>query len=137
MTIDVAGLIDTALYAKLTAAAGTAFYGTRVYDTLAPENTPRPYVVFTQVAGGNDNLTPNLSDSVLYRVECVAATMQDARTGSGYVEQTFGMQYTLTVTGYVNYVMLEQRFYRRIDNVGGTAYYRRGMEFEIRIDQGS
>lgn len=137
MTVDVAGKIDEALYSKLTTAPGTAFYGTRVYDTLAPFGTPLPYVVFTQVAGGNDNLTPNPSDTVLYRIECIAANMKDARTGSGYIEQTFDLQYTLTIMGYVNYAMFEQRFYRLIDSVGGTQYYRRGQEYEIRIDQGS
>jgi len=132
---DFAGSVDAALFSKLTTTPGTAFYGTRIYNMQAPEGVPRPYIIFSQIAGGNDNLTPNDSNDLTYRVECVGATRSDAATGNGYIQQALGsIQYELTVTNYSNYALQRQESFSRVDNIGGTQYWRRGDNYRIRFD---
>lgn len=135
MTFDFAGSVGSALYAALTTSAGTAFYGTRVFEQLAPEGVALPYVVFTQIAGGNDNLTPNSSADLVYSVECIAQSLGSARTGNGYIQSALGsVQFQFNVTGYSNYACQRQEAFARLDNVGGTQYWRRGDNYRVRFD---
>lgn len=132
---DFAGLVDAAIFTKLTTSSGTSFYGIRVYDSQAPEGTQLPYIIFTQIAGGNDNLTPNDSNDLVYRIECVGSVRAQAAQGCGLIQTTLGsVQYELPVTGYSNYSLFRQEAFRRIDNIGGTQYWRRGDNYRLRYD---
>ena len=133
--VDFIGLVDQAIYNRLLASPGTAFYGSHVYRDQAPEGTPLPFVVFTHIAGGEDNLTPNESEDVVYSVLAVGDTSLQASTGNGYIEQAFPRNTTLTVTNYANYGFLREQFIRRVDNIGGTQFYRRGSNYRLLFDR--
>lgn len=127
-------LVDSAITQRLTTTAGTSFYGTRVYYAQAPEGTTLPYIVFDYSSGGSDQLTPNPTADFEYRIECVAATKSDSTTGVGHIETAFPVNYALDIVGYKAYSLQEQRFFSRIDNIGGTQYWRRGAFFRLRYD---
>ncbi len=132
---DFLSLVDAAIYTKLTNSPGTAMYGTRVYNMQAPEGVPPPFVVFTQIAGGNDNLTPNDSNDIVYQIMSVGATRAQAGSVNGFVQAAFGsVQYELNVTGYSNYALFRQQAITRIDNIGGTQFWRRGDNYRIEFD---
>lgn len=67
------------VYAALNVPAVNALVGSRIYQTLAPQNTPRPYVVWQIVGGGPVN---NLSED---------PDMDDARVRIwSYTDETAG-----------------------------------------------
>jgi hypothetical protein len=123
--------LGTALYSKLSTAAGTVLWAGRIYDTQAPEGVALPYVVFQHVAGGDTNISPSRIIDCEYRVECIAATPGDARSGSDYIETAL-KDVALTVTGFNAIACTQQDLFNRVDNVEGKAYYRKGAFYRIR-----
>lgn len=125
--------LDTGLYSKLTTyAAGTAFYATRVYDTLGPQSATLPYVVFQAVSGGDTNEHAGRVVDVEYRVECIAATGADAKTGAGHIEDAL-QDAALTVTGWTSVAVTQGQVFSRVDTVDTKQYHRRGAFYRIRI----
>jgi hypothetical protein len=125
----------SAIYVKLIAIPGTVHWGTRVFDTLGPEGVGLPYVVFQHTAGGSDNITPNQTYDVEVRIECIGATKTDARIGAAYIESGFGsVTDAVSVPGYKNFMTFEQDFFNRVDNIGGTQYWRQGSIYRLRFD---
>lgn len=125
--------VNTGLYSKLTGyAAGTAFYGTRVYDTLAPQSATLPYIVFQHVSGGDTNEHSGRIVDTEYRVECIAATLSDARTGAGHIEDALH-DATLTFTGWNHIACTQGQMFSRLDTVDTKAYHRRGAFYRIRL----
>lgn len=129
--------IGSAIYSKLITASGTALWGSRVYNSQAPEGVALPYIVFQQTAGGADQLTPNPTADVEYRIECVGSTKSQARIGAGYIEDAFSLQFAVNVPGYTNYACQEMRYLDRVDNIGGTQYWRQGSFYRFRFAAGS
>ena len=129
--------IGSAIYVKLTTGPGTAHWSTRCFDTQAPEGTALPYVVFQQSAGGSDNITPNPTADFEYRIECIGSTKAQSRIGAGYIEDTFPLVGAIAVPGYTNYACQEGRYLDRVDNIGGTQYWRQGSFYRFRLTAGS
>lgn len=129
-------VINTAIYSKLTTyVAGTAFYATRVYDTLAPQSISAgtaPYVVFQHVAGGDENINASRIVDCEYRVECIGATLADARTGAGHIEDALHNA-ALTFTGWSQIGVEQGQMFSRLDTVDTRQYHRRGAFYRIRI----
>jgi len=123
--------LGTALYSKLTSTGGTALWGTRVFDTLAPQAAALPYVVFQHVAGGDLNISPSRLVEVEYRVECIGTVLSDARTGSDHIETAL-RDVTLTVSGFNAIACTQQDLFNRVDTVDGKTYYRKGAFYRIR-----
>lgn len=126
--------IGSAIYVTLKNASGTTLWGTRVWDTQAPEGTQLPYVVFQQTAGGSDNLMPNTTADFEYRIEVIGATKAQSRIGAGYIEDAFTLVEGIAVPGYSNYACQEGRYFDRVDNIGGTQYWRQGSFYRFRLN---
>lgn len=61
--------LNTALHSRL--AGGTALVatlgGTNIFYQIAPDNQPRPYVIFSYQAGNEENLTPSrMHNEIVY-----------------------------------------------------------------------
>ena len=129
--------IGSAIYVKLITGPGTALCGSRAFDTQAPEGTVLPYYVFQQSAGGSDNLMPNPTADFEYRIEVIGNTKAQARIGAGYIEDTFTLVGAIAVPGYTNYACQEGRYLDRVDNIGGTQYWRQGSFYRFRLTAGT
>jgi hypothetical protein len=125
--------LDAGLYSKLTGyAAGTAFYGLRVYDTLATQSVAHPYVVFQAIGGGDTNEYNGRFVDVEYRVECIGTTQADAKTGAGHIEDALHNA-ALTVSGWTWFASTQVQVFSRTDNVDGKLYHRRGGFYRFRL----
>lgn len=125
-------IIETGLYSKLTSAAGTVLWGTRVYADQAPAAPTFPYLVFFHVAGGEENVNPAGSFDVLYQVECWGTVLSDARSGQAYLGSALHHQTLSLAGGYTNFWTVQQDFIRTVENVEGKQYWRRGATYRIR-----
>lgn len=123
--------VETGLYGALSTGAGTAFFGTRIYAEQAPAGATLPYVRFSLISGGDEQLTPDRSINLMYQVECWAATQADARTGAGYLESALN-HVPITVSGYTVFWQGIEGWISDVENVEGKQYWRRG--FEVRIN---
>lgn len=127
--------IETGLFSKLSAAAGTVLWGAgtavRVYAEQAPALTTAPYVIFFHVAGGDENMNPAGSFDVIYQVECWANVLAQARQGQTYINAALHHQ-TLTISGATNFWTVQQDLIRSVENVDGKQFWRRGATFQFR-----
>lgn len=129
-------LIEGALYGRLSADATltTLGVGLRVYDTLAPGGTPMPYVIFQQTAGGDENDAPRRAVDVVFRIEAISDVQDSARQIASRIDELLHNQ-PLTLTGWSNYAIENQRLFNRVDTVQGNQYYRKGAFYRVRASK--
>ena len=113
--------IETDLYATLSGNAGvTAICSTRIYPNLAPESASNPLIVYSMVTGNNISTITGVGDMERKRIQIncngntyaeaksLAAAVQSALSGNGYLEFQFD-QYdsqTQTHTTFVDWSFL-------------------------------
>ena len=126
--------MGSALYSKL--AAGTALTnklgGTEIWDTLVPQGTDPPYVVFNFQAGGDDNTSPRRARSVMYQVKAISTASLEAAEIDSLIDASLHEQ-TLTVTGWGNYWLARTTDVAYTQEAGGVLYWHRGGLYRIRI----
>lgn len=123
--------IETGIYSKLTTAAGTAIWGTRVFANQGTAAVTYPYVNFFYVSGGDDNQNPAGSFDVEYQVECWGTVLSQARQGHTYINQALHHQ-TLTISGATNFWTVQRGLISSVENVDGKQIWRRGATYQIR-----
>ncbi len=123
--------IETGIYNKLTSAAGTALWGTRVYADQAPAAPTFPYVIYTYASGSDENVNPAGSFDVEYQVECWGTALSQARSGMTYINAALHHQ-TLTITGTSNFWTVQRGLISTVENVDGRQFWRRGAVYQIR-----
>ena len=81
--------LTTALYSRLSggSALTTALGGTKIYHLQAPDGAALPYVVYSQVSGGDLNDTPTREKSQVYYIRAYAASMTTAGTLDYLIDQ--------------------------------------------------
>jgi len=129
--------IEIGLYNKLkgnstlTAALSSA---TAIYNTVAPQGTSMPYVVFNWAGGGLENISPSELHNVVYVVKALADDTSEAATLQGYIKSAVHLQ-TLTVSGYTNMITLcEDALQFAEATRDGQVIHHRGYVVRIRID---
>ena len=130
--------LETGLYSMLTGdTAVTAAVGaTRVYNTLAPQEGARPYVVFFNSGGGPENVYPGGLESLVYVVKAVADDIKTAATIDQKIRAALhGQEGTLSITGYTplritrtNEVQMPERLQ------DGRVVYHYGAFYRFRFD---
>lgn len=125
-------LLNTALVVKLGANSNLAtLVGSRMYDSQAPFGTPKPYLLFQHIAGGEENNSPRDDVEVVYQIEVVAATLAQARNGRRYIHDALHNE-ELTIVGWSNYKMMAGRLIGGDPaNVEGEQNWRRGQDYDI------
>lgn len=132
--MSIQSVLGSALYARLTATAGTALYGTRVYERQAPAGAQQPYVIFEFRAGGALPLTPTRHIDARYVVACVAASQAEARAGADYIEAAL-IGGPLTASGWTHIATRQESPLSEVQNVAGRQFWRDGALYRIRFDQ--
>lgn len=128
--------IDAALFTQLTATATTLYglVGARVYDTLRISNT-LPAVVYNVQAGGDLNLTPTDVIEVVYNVQGMAATPQEANNVANAIREQLHNA-TLSVSGW-NFIscMCDGEYPPMSELVNGAPIFHRGSMVRIRVSK--
>jgi hypothetical protein len=130
-------VVEDAIYDTLFGHAPlAALVSTRIYRQRAPQGATYPHVVYGLQGGGDENLTPNDSQNLLYAVRFVAeASPDDAGDGADLIRTALHRQ-TLTVSGAVNFWTAAQAYIRftETDERTGKTYYHAGAIYRIRVD---
>jgi len=127
--------LNTAVYSKLS--AGTALTGalggTCIYHGVAPEGKALPYVIWSYVAGGHENMTPNESVNAVLYIRAYAVDAKTAAKLDGYVADL--LETTLSVTGWNNYWLAREEsiVLPEIDDTGKSTWSC-GAYYRVRLD---
>lgn len=127
--------LNTGIYSKLSGgtALTTALGGTAIYHGVAPEGKALPYVVWSYVAGGHENMTPNESVNAVVYVRAYAASAKQAATLDGYVAEI--LETTLTVSGWNNYWLAREESIVLPDiDDAGKSVWSCGAYYRVRLD---
>jgi len=130
--------LETGLYSLITGdTAVTAAVGaTRVYNTLAPQEADRPYVIFFNSGGGPENIYPGDLESLVYVVKAVA----DDRFTAATIDQKLRAalhhkEGTLSVSGYTPLRILRTNSVQMPERMqDGRVVYHTGAYYRFRID---
>jgi hypothetical protein len=127
--------LNTAIYSTLS--GGTALIdalgGTAIYHGIAPEGRALPYVVWSYVAGGHENMTPNESVNAVIYVRAYAVDAKTAAQLDGYVAEL--LETTLSMTGWNNYWLAREEsiVLPEIDDAGKSTWSC-GAYYRVRLD---
>jgi hypothetical protein len=127
--------IDQAIYNKLVGDSEiSTLVGADVYALQAPSGAAEPYILFKQIAGGFEHTSPRPEIDVVYRIECVATSRENAEEGASAIYHALHDQ-DLIIDGWNNYDTAGGGWYTLIDNSEGDVSYRVGGMYRIRADQ--
>lgn len=130
--------LETAIYSRLS--GGTALTallgGTAAYNTVLPGSASYPAVVFQLQGGGDENLTPRRSKSLLYTIKAISATGAKQAGAVDAEIDTLMHGRPLTVSGYTNFwCMRESDVSYAEPNGAGGYYWHVGGVYRIRLAQ--
>ena len=128
--------MGTAIYNTLStnSALTTELGGTLIYNGQAPQDPGDKFVVFNWAGGGDENLTPHRTRNVVYTVQAVATTWNDAATVDRLIDAALHEQ-TLTVSGWTNFWTAREDDINYIEqDAGGNPIFHVGAQYRIRID---
>jgi len=127
--------LNTAIYSKLSAgtALTTALGGTAIYHGVAPEGKALPYVIWSYVAGGHENMTPHESVNAVIYVRAYAADAKKAAQLDGYAAEL--LETELSMTSWDNYWLAREEsiVLPEIDEAGKTTWSC-GAYYRVRLD---
>jgi hypothetical protein len=126
--------VGSAVYTRLATTAGTAHYGTRIYDSLAPVNIASPYVIFQHIEGADLNISPSRIIDVEFRVECVALSANDARIGADHIESAL-RETTVSMSGWSQIAVTLVDLFSEVEQTEGKQFWRRGGFYRLRYSQ--
>jgi len=107
---------------------------TAIYYGVAPQGTPRPYVIFFNAGGGPENIYPGDLTSEVYVVKAVADTMGGALSVDAACKNALHKQ-ALTVTGYTNiWTRRENELSLTEISDDGQRIRHEGAYYRIRVD---
>lgn len=131
-------IVEVALYNLLAGNSSltNALGGTAIYNQLAPQGATYPMVVFSKMAGQDDNASPHRSRQIMYLVE-VRSQVGLGQAGTidaivdGILHQTH-----LSLSGWTNYwTARESDVLDAGIGADGRAAYRSGGVYRFRIGQ--
>jgi len=109
---------------------------TRVYNTLAPQEGARPYVIFFNSGGGPENVYPGKLESLVYVVKAIADDMNTAATIDQKVRAALHQQEaSLTVDGHTPLRILRTNSVQMPERLqDGRVVYHYGAFYRFRFD---
>jgi hypothetical protein len=127
--------VEAALYSRLS--GGTALTallgGTKIYNGLAPQGTVTPYVVFSQLSGIEENLTPTDSENLVYQVKGISSAGMAAAGSIADAINVLLHEQLLTVTGWGCFWCTRERHIRYEEAESGERVAHAGATYRIRL----
>ena len=124
------------IYTTLLNHAGvSALVSTRIYDQIAQDGDglpALPYVVFYIASELMANTTPRDDLDATFRVEAVGERLSQAKSVQDAVYTALHRQ-GLTIAGWSNYWTVFDRLTTLVDVTEGRKYYRRIMDFRVKV----
>ena len=127
--------LNAAIDSKLTGGTAlvSALGGTAIYHGQATEGHALPFVIWSYVAGGHENMTPRESVNAVIYVRAYAASAKTAAILDGYVAEL--METELSVTGWDNYWLAREESIVLPDiDEAGKATWSCGAYYRVRLD---
>lgn len=125
------GLFDTL-------AAGTALIsalgGTAIYDTQAPLGTPKPYLIYTYMGGGDTNFIPRAAIDVTYQVKAVSEDQDEANVIADLARQRLQDADLTLASPWTAYRCQHTTGFKFLENKGRKQIYYAGGLYRIRAD---
>jgi len=128
--------VNTAVFNKLDVSALTTLLGgTAIFYQQAPDHEAVPYVVWSYMAGGDENLTPSrMKNNVLF-VRAYTSNQAQAGTIDAAIDALLHNQ-ELTVSGWTNFWMARETDLSLIENpASGEKNYMAGGTYRVRLSQ--
>lgn len=132
--MDIYSDLNTALYSRLSASAGTALWGSRIYAVQAPTTAPYPYLVYEPVYVGRENLSKHDSFRAIYSVMVYGTTQSDVRTGLGHVTDSLHNA-PLTLSSMKNILIRTGEAYLVSQTVDNQIIYGSGTEVIMMLSE--
>lgn len=132
-------IVNTAIYSSLnnsTALTSLLAGTTSIYYLQAPEAAAYPYIVFSQMAGGDVNDNPNRTRDILYYVRAYG-TVSAAQCGS-IISQVDNLWHggSLSVTDYNNFWLMHEDDIDLVETLPTGGYvYSIGATYRVKIDK--
>ena len=133
----VLNLVSTALYSKFTGNTtlkGLVATNTSFFAIKAPKDAGYPFVVWSLLYGGPENITPSDLQSHLYFIRAYATSALSAGNIHAQVASLLHKQ-TLSVAGFTNiWSALEEEYEGEEILETGNTVYMRGGGYRFRLD---
>ena len=127
--------LETGLFTALNVAAvtGAGLATSGVWNTIAPQTTALPYVIFQHQGGGDENTIPKRMRDPVYTVKALATTKAKALLIDGAVDLILHLG-TLTVSGWTNFWLAREDDvnFMEVDDTGLVVYHVGGI-YRVRI----
>ncbi len=130
--------LSESLYAGL--AASTALTGLLaggslgMFDTLAPQGSSTPLVVYKYMGGGDDNTTQTRARSVVYMVKAIAENLDTAQQIDDKIDAALHNQ-ELTISGWGNWWTARESDVAYAEDSAGVLVWHVGGLYRIRIEE--
>lgn len=125
----------SALYAKLCGASSvTNLVSQRVWESLAPPKSARPYIVYYLGSGRYPNAVPRDTINWVFRVEAVGDTRAKAEQVADAVFGTLH-ESTLTIPGWSNYWLAGEGVATLSETVDGAQRWRYIADFRVKASK--
>jgi hypothetical protein len=133
----VLNLVSIALYSKFTGDTtlkGLVASNTSFYAIKAPKDAAYPFVVWSLLYGGPENITPSDLQDHLYFIRAYATSALVAGNIHAQIVSLLHKQ-TLSVTGFTNiWSALEEEYEGEEILLTGNTVYMRGGGYRFRLD---
>lgn len=106
---------------------------TKIFWAAAPDSVTAPYVLMTNVFGGNDNKSPHKAFDVTWRIEGVDASTAKAQTLSNLIYTALEGSYPAYGGGFKAWIPVTyQGPFVEQDNSQGTKFWKQGGIYRFR-----
>lgn len=124
--------INQAMYSALNVSTLTDVVGTgKIFSTLAPEGTARPYIIFSLAGGGLLNESPRESFDVTVTVKCVSKTAAQAQTVADLIEGLLH-ETTITATGWHDVRVQQSNMFMYQETIDSQQIWHAGANYRLR-----
>lgn len=119
-------------------AAGTAIIsalgGTAIYDTQAPLQAAKPYLIYSYQGGGDTNFIPRAAIDVTYQVKAVSEDQGEANDLADLVRSRLHDADLILASPWTAYRCQHTSGFKFLENDGRKQYYHAGGLYRIRAD---
>ena len=133
--MSIFNVLNTGIFSKLTGSTAliTALGGTSIFYMQAPDSQALPYVVWSYMGGGPENISPGNLQSDLVYVRAYATASGQAGTIDNLCDAQLHRQ-AISVSGFVNIWTAREEDIALVENPpDGVKTYSAGGIYRVRV----